>query len=112
MNQLRCSLVACGLVLVAGASGCRKQDPAPRGEAEPDGGVGVPVCDGFLLEYERCILRAPSPQREVLRERVGTLRQAWKTAAQQVERRGDLPRICQAARVTARRTLAALKCRW
>ncbi len=112
MSQLLYSLVACGLVLAAGASGCRKEAPAGRVATVPEAGIGIPACDGFLLEYERCILRAPSRQRETLRERIGTLRQAWKAAAQQVEGRRDLPRICQAARSTARKTLAGLKCRW
>jgi hypothetical protein len=112
MSQLPWSLVAFSAVLAAGASGCRKEPPAGRAATVQQGGIGIPACDEFLLEYEQCILRAPLRQREVLRERIGTLRQAWKAAAQQVQARRDLPRTCQAARSIARKALAGLKCRW
>ncbi|MCL2449819.1 MAG: hypothetical protein FWD17_12800 [Polyangiaceae bacterium] len=105
------------LLVLAAASACSKsRDTTSDGEKSdnaPVDAVGVPECDAFLEEYERCVTaHAPDARKQPILQQLARNRAAWRSMASDPGARPGLPQACRLARDRARASAEAFGCTW
>lgn len=108
-------VVAVAVMVFCGACGRGNDDSSvarTRGElTSTDGSTGVPECDSYLDQYERC-MQSTLTQSVFSQHIQGIRRQrsAWATLAETPFKKQSLARVCRAAIGTAREEFPS--CSW
>jgi hypothetical protein len=98
VSRLAVALAACLLVQASG----------PARSADE---IGIPECDRFITSYETCVMtKVPASHRGTFTQQVATLRQTWRSLAEDSQTRSQLQQICVTQGEQMRRSLEPFGC--
>ncbi|QCK86098.1 hypothetical protein E8L99_10210 [Phreatobacter aquaticus] len=73
--------------------------------------IGIPECDRFITSYETCVMtKVPATHRVTFTQQVATLRQTWRSLAENPQTRSQLQQICVTQGEQMRRGLEPFGC--